>query len=316
MSVQSDPLPQVSIVIPAYNRASSIRIAVESVLRQTFTDFELLVVDDGSTDGTMEALEGVTDPRLKRLANPRNMGASAARNTGIRAARAEWVAFHDSDDEWLPLKLEKQMARLAMAAEGTVACYCGLAIVGRGELVRQRLRRSKRRSTTTVRTDLRYVPASNITTVEGDVRASLLRWSLASTQTLVARRDALERVGGFDEAMPALLDWDCVIRLAQLGPFAFVDEPLVLQYFSENSITRSVRKRVVARRMMLEKHAALYAPHPALLSLQWVKIAGEHRSLGDQAEARAALAEAARLDPLNIMIWLRRLRLLWPRRKN
>ncbi len=100
--------------MPAWNRADSIVMAVESVLRQSFADFELLVVDDGSTDGTMEALAGVADPRLRRLANPRNLGASAARNTGIRAARADWVAFQDSDDEWLPLKLEKQMARLAL----------------------------------------------------------------------------------------------------------------------------------------------------------------------------------------------------------
>ena len=102
-----EPLPQpaaprVSIVLPAYNRAGSVRMAVESVLRQTFADFELLVVDDGSTDGTMAELDGIADPRLHRLANPRNMGASAARNTGIRAARSDWVAFQDSDDEWLP----------------------------------------------------------------------------------------------------------------------------------------------------------------------------------------------------------------------
>ena len=123
--------PPVSVVIPAYNRVDSIRVAVESVLRQSWTDFELLVVDDGSTDGTREAVRAIPDPRLRLIETPRNMGASAARNLGIEEARGDWVAFQDSDDEWLPLKLEKQMARLqAPGAPAYVAVYCGMIVLG------------------------------------------------------------------------------------------------------------------------------------------------------------------------------------------
>lgn len=295
-------VPAVSIVVPAYNRSGSIRMAVESILRQTFTDFELLVVDDGSTDGTMEALAQVTDPRLKRLANPRNMGASAARNTGIRAARAEWVAFQDSDDEWLPLKLEKQMARLATAPADTVACYCGMAILGGPEEMAGRM-------------SVRYIPDPRLRLVEGDIRLTVLSHSPASTQTLIARRKALEKVGGFDEALPALVDWDCVMRLAQLGSFAFVDEPLVLQNFSENSITRSLQKRTTARRRIVEKNADLYAGHPALQAKQWISVAGDERRLGEVERARAALAEAAKLTPFSPALWLRRIRLVLGRNR-
>jgi len=88
----------VSVVIPAFNRAASIRAAMMSVLRQTWRDFELIVVDDGSTDGTLEAAAGVADPRVRLIAGEGNRGAAAARNRGIHDARGTWVAFQDSDD--------------------------------------------------------------------------------------------------------------------------------------------------------------------------------------------------------------------------
>ena len=288
-----DPTPRVSVVMPAWNRVGSIRMAVESVLRQTFTDFELLVVDDGSTDGTMDALSDVTDPRLRCLANPRNMGASAARNTGIHAARGEWVAFQDSDDEWLPRKLELQMARLAGAGAEVVACYTGMAIVGLPEGDRDR------------RTTLRYIPGPKELQVEGTLREALLARSFISTQMLMARRTALLDIGGFDVVLPALVDWDCVIRLSDLGTFAFVDAPLVLQYFSDNSITHSNTKRLQARILILKKHRAALSAYPQVLAGHHVAIAGEQRRLGNITGARVSLAAARRLCPGSVGVWLR-----------
>ena len=147
-SGMSDPAPPVSVVLPAFNRAASIAGALESVLRQTWRDFELIVVDDASTDGTREAVAAVRDPRLRLLASPANRGAAAARNLGIAAARGDWVAFQDSDDEWLPLKLEKQMARLLAPGAGFVAAYCGMLVIGRAGEDGGRGRRSARRSAT------------------------------------------------------------------------------------------------------------------------------------------------------------------------
>lgn len=283
--------PSVSVVIPAYNRAASIRAAVDSVLRQTHADFELLVVDDGSTDGTLEALAGVRDPRLRLLSNPRNMGASAARNTGIRHARGTWVAFQDSDDEWLPEKLDRQMARIAAIGPDCVAAYCGMAVVGEAD------------QSSGQRTRLRYVPDPSIAEVEGDVLPSLLHKSLASTQTLVARRDCLEACGGFDETMPALIDWECAIRLAKLGPFAFVDAPLVVQYFSDNSITRHRDRRLIARRRIVEKNLDLLRHRPALLAEHYRDIAGDERRQGQLTEAGKSLARARRLTPFDARLW-------------
>ena len=293
MTPHQTAYPAVSVVLPTYNRAGSIRMAVESVLRQSFTDFELLIIDDGSTDATMAQLADIADPRVHLLTNPRNMGASAARNTGIRAARADWVAFQDSDDEWLPQKLAKQMARLAAAPRETVACYCGMAIVGDPE------------GAPGFRTTVRYIPDGIITAVEGNLREPLLARSFISTQMLVARRDALHEIGGFDEALPALVDWDCVIRLSGAGPFAFVDEPLVLQYFSDNSITRSREKRVQALSCILDKHHGLLVPYPGVFANHLVSLAGARRHLGDHVGARRALAEARRIRPTDLSIWAR-----------
>lgn len=287
-------LPAVSVVLPAYNREGSIRLAIDSVLRQSFADFELIVVDDASTDGTRAAAEAVADPRVRVIAHPANRGASAARNTGVAAARAPFVAFQDSDDEWLPLKLEKQMARLLAprpaGAADYVAAYCGMMILGEphGPL-----------GTPEGRMRPRYFPDPSETAVEGDLLVPLLRMSLVSTQTLVARADRLREVGGFDPDLKALIDWDCVLRLAPLGPIAFVDEPLALQRFSQNSITRDHARKLAAQKRVAQKHAALFAAHPKLSARHHYVMAGGHRRAGDLPSARAAVAEARRLDPGN-----------------
>ena len=103
--------PQVSVVIPTYNRAHILGRAIDSVLQQTHRDLELIIVDDGSSDGTAALVRGIEDPRV-RYVHQQNRGVSAARNRGIAEARAEWLAFLDSDDEWLPQKLERQFSAL------------------------------------------------------------------------------------------------------------------------------------------------------------------------------------------------------------
>ena len=283
--------PSVTVVIPAFNRVGTIRSAVESVLSQRHTDLELLVVDDGSTDLTMSALADVTDPRLRLLANPCNMGPGATRNTGIRAARGDWVAFQDSDDEWLPDKLSKQMARIAQTGPGCVAAYCGMLIdapkdgsLGPG--------------------GVRYYPDASLGEREGNLLEPLLRRSLISTQTLIARRDALLEVGGFDESLPALEDWDCVLQLARMGTFAFVDEPLVKQYFSPNSITRNRAKWASARERVVAKNLDLLQDRPAVLAGHYRSIAGENRRLGKMAEAKSAIQKALGATPSDPKLWL------------
>lgn len=291
----TDTPPTVSVVIPAYNRASSIRVAIESVLTQSWRDFELLVVDDGSTDDTLAEAAKVTDPRVRLIENPRNMGAAGARNTGVAEARGTWIAFQDSDDEWLPAKLEKQMARLLAPGADYLGAYCGLLTLGwLDDRPDDRLR-------------LRYVPDPSIRKVDGDILVSLLESNLISTQTLVVRRDVILELDRFDEATTPIEDWDFVLRLARRGPIAFVDEPLVHQRFSANSITRNTARQLQSRIRLVEKNIETFRQHPDLLARQYYIIGNAFRLQGDFASARSYLALARRGAPANPRIWARAL---------
>lgn len=117
-------MPLVSVIIPTYNRAHTLPASIDSVLCQTYDNLEVIVVDDGSTDGTEIFVRGLADSRVRYIKNSGNHGPAAARNLGVRRAEGEYVAFQDSDDEWRPDKLEKQMPLLLEPLEKTDLVYC------------------------------------------------------------------------------------------------------------------------------------------------------------------------------------------------
>jgi glycosyltransferase involved in cell wall biosynthesis len=281
------PLPLVSVIIPAFNRAATIRAAVESVLRQTWSNIEVIVVDDCSSDGTMDAVRALSDSRVRLMSVPRNLGAGGARNHGVAAASGDWIAFQDSDDEWLPAKLEKQMARLMAPASNDIASYCGLLTVTAID------HRHGERSSP------HYTPDPAIAGVERGLADALLERNFVSTQTLVVSRAAFDAVGGFDATLRAVEDWDLALRLARHGSFAFVDEPLVLQKFSPNSLSRDNHKLLLAQQQVLAKHADIFARHPDVLARHYYLLAGGCRRHGDLRGARSYLGKAMRLRPLD-----------------
>ncbi len=295
--------PAVSVVIPTYNRAHSIERSIQSVLRQTFTDFELIIVDDGSTDGTQDLVRAITDPRVRLVSMPKNGGPSAARNLGIREAVADWIAFQDSDDEWLPEKLERQISRAREPDANWVAVYCGMVTIGS---VIDR---------TATRNQIRFRPGPGITIVEGDIRPSLFKNSFVSAQMLMARRTALEAIGGFDENFRVLEDWDLALRLAALGHFAYVDQPLVLQRFSADSVTRDGEKWVPARARLFAKHHDAMEKAPTTLAEHYRSLSGSYRSWGDRQTELALLEKANSLHPggysTALRLWMLRLINLW-----
>ncbi|WP_052731907.1 glycosyltransferase family 2 protein [Devosia geojensis] len=280
-------LPLVSVIIPAFNRAATIRAAIESVLRQTYANVEVIVVDDCSGDDTVGAVRALSDTRLRLISTPRNLGSSSARNQGVAVSRGRWIAFQDSDDEWLPTKLEKQMARLLAPGSSDIAGYCGLLTVSAIDC------RPGERSSP------HYTPGSSIVGVERGLGDALLERNFVSTQTLVVSREALDAVGGFDETLLAVEDWDLALRLARHGSFAFIDEPLVLQKFSANSLSRDNRKLLLAQQQVLAKHADLFARHPDVLARHYYLLAGGCRRLGDLPGARAYLGKALGLRPID-----------------
>jgi glycosyltransferase involved in cell wall biosynthesis len=280
------PLPLVTVVIPVFNRERTVVAAIESVLRQTYQSIEVIVVDDASTDGSIDAVRSVSDPRVRLVEAGTNRGAAGARNLGIAMATGEFVAFQDSDDEWLPTKLQRQMD---LFESRTVAVYCGMAIV---------------EPLASGRIDLRYNPPINLPNPSGDLLDLLLEDSIVSTQTLVVRREMLDVVGGFDESLPATEDWDLAIRLAKLGPIIFVDDLLVVQRFSENSLTRNTATRLSAEQQILEKHFDEYQLRPRLLARHYYGIAGGHRQFGNLRRAAEFLRKARQADRSFYRVWL------------
>ncbi len=201
----SVPIP-VSVIIPTYNRAGLVQEAVASVLAQTWRDFEVLVVDDGSTDGTFEALAPYAS-RLRLLRRESRGGVSAARNTGIAAAQGEWLAFLDSDDLWRPEKLARQLAYLAEHPD-LLLCQTEETWVRRGLRVNQPLTHRK---------------------VGGRIFFASLERCLVSPSAVILHRRLLEEHGGFDEDLPAAEDYDLWLRLAWRYEVGLLPEPLIIK---------------------------------------------------------------------------------------
>lgn len=283
--------PEVSVIIPTFNRASSIRAAVESVLRQTFRNFEIIIVDDGSSDDTLISLADVKDPRVRIIQHRTNLGVSAARNTGIIKSRGHWIAFQDSDDEWFPLKLEKQMRR--MSACNTSACYCSLLSFTPSK-AEGRLGA----------TSARITPGQDIYPLEGDISISLLKNNFISTQTLIVERSIIDSLEGFDTNLHALEDWDLVIRIAEITSFSFVDEPLVLQHFSANSITLDVEKWPRARERLIEKHRRIFSNHAPYLIQHYRATSSQFRRLGLFDDALRSINAARKVQPFSPLLFI------------
>lgn len=236
----------VSVVIPTYNRVDVLPRAVESVLGQTFRDLELLVVDDGSTDETLAYLDDVEDERLRVVEHETNQGANAARNTGIGAADGEYVAFLDSDDEWHPRKLERQIDRVEPTSTEYVAAYCDSEQSHGGV----RGRAISAVASILARTD-DDGPMEGGEELVAEILAGNLNSGAGSTllvETAVARR-----IGGFDEALDRFQDPEFLLRVVQEGKLAYVDEPLVVRHETATPDAETIRR---ADEEYLAKHDA------------------------------------------------------------
>lgn len=223
--------PIISVVIPTYNRAYLISRAVASVLQQSYSSFEIIVVDDGSTDRTAEVLAGFSDPRIRYLRLPKNTGGAAARNLGIREAGGRYIAFLDSDDEWLPSKLEKQVPVLERSNENLGVIYCNYAFIY-PEGIQD------------IRPGLR-----------GHIFQELLKGSCpAITSAVLIDRLCFEKLGGFDERLPSYQDYDLWLRIAKHYQFDFVDSSLVRIHMPDfNRVSVDLNRRIPGFIIFLEK---------------------------------------------------------------
>jgi len=271
-------VPLVSVILPTRDRADVLPRAVRSVLDQTMDRLELIVVDDASADDTTAVVQAIDDARLIYLRHGSAEGAAAARNRGLAVARGALVAFQDSDDEWYPDKLAMQVGALEVHADAEV-CVCSYEHHKRGRVTH-------------------VIHAHRIDRGER-VRRRLLHGESFATPTLLVRREALERIGGFDPELPRRQDYDLCLRLAEESTFVFLEQVLVAFHHREDSISADPAKYVEALDRLLDKHAALFDGDRAATSLQLFR-AGRHCI--EEGRIRASLplfVRALAADPLN-----------------
>lgn len=271
------PAPKVSVVIPTYNRRRLLAEALDSVWAQTFTDYEVIVVDDGSTDDTLAYLETVQEPRLRFLSEP-HRGISPTANAGLRAARGEFVARLDSDDLWTPGMLAAELSALEARPDAGFV-YARMRCID--ELGRP--------------TDRVFGQPPRFP----DQLLKSLVWEDCTTHcTVIARRELVEEIGGYDEDLPANEDWDLMLRMAARRPYVFVDRVTAFyRWHAGNSTTDAhaplFEEALRTRRRVLDRVFAQPDVPPEVQAIR----AAAYSNIGLEAGLRYAAArdfEAAR----------------------
>lgn len=245
----------VSVIITTYKRPPEIlERAIQSVLSQTCRDWELLVVDDSPPDFSQRpqveaAVRQYEDRGVHYLPHPKNLGANAARNTGLANAQGEFVAYLDDDDEWLPEKLEKQLEAMEQYGPDTALIYCGRLVE---------------------HDDDGSVQEAKVTFLDGEVLDALILSNfIGSTSYPLMRTAALREIGGFDLELPASQDFDVWLRLSQKHKVGFVREPLAKYHIhSGETITGNPKKKLDAALKINAKNADYLAVHP---TAQWMR---------------------------------------------
>ncbi len=272
---------KVSVIIPSYNSAQFLNRTLSSVLDQTEQDFEILIIDDASDDNTAQLLDmwSARDARIRTFQLEENSGGAAKpKNVGLAHARGEFIAVLDSDDEWMPTKLEKQLALFAAGPD--------LGFVGCNTLIVE---------TNGMEKKTRLVQML-------DVLSRILQSDyMGPGSSTMYRKEVFDEVGGFDEVLRSGQDWDMRIRLAQTHPFAFVDgSPLVRYHQHGGNISKmDVDRRDLDLQYIERKHQELYLARPKIYSRKLRFDGTRYMLAGAGARARSAFLRSLRYDPFN-----------------
>jgi len=281
--------PKVSVIIPTYNRADLLSRAIESVLNQTFKCFELIIVDDASTDNTKEVVEEIQkrDQRIRYIRLDKNSGAPAhPRNVGIQNAKGEYIAFLDHDDEWLPEKLKKQIELFENSKKknlGFVGCNALIVDEQDGKKYEYRLPR--------VENVFRRLLESNFV------------WSASS---VIVKKSVINDIGLFDERLKNADDWDMWIRIAQKYNFDFVPEVLFKYYLHENNTTKLTPLNFKEKdlKIIFEKYRSYYYRDAKIYSNKLRYDGSRYILAGDLEKGRECFIKSIKLNPLNFKSYL------------
>jgi glycosyltransferase involved in cell wall biosynthesis len=277
-------MPKVSVVIPTCNRPDLIKKAVQTVLVQTYQDFEIIIVDDGMKERAKKSIDEIHDPRIVYLQNEKSLGGGGARNVGIRAAKGEYVAFLDDDDEWLPEKLEVQVRAFETCGPEVSIVFCGVSAYDKNN-------------------NHLYTKLPN---EQGVVRPHdrLLRKCYIWTSSIMMRTVFRKKEGLFDETLKKNQEWDLELRLAKVTDFYAINEALtrlnVLDDHEHMGGKGNLGNIIDGYNLFLEKHNEEYRKQPSSLALRYFHVGTLYRDRGEMLQARRMWLSAWRLDPKNL----------------
>ena len=271
----------VSVILPTYNRADLLDRAISSVLVQTYRNFELIVVDDASTDYTERVVKEFGDSRVRYIRQDINKGAGAARNRGIKVARGEFIAFQDSDDEWLPEKLQIQVGVLKNSPTEVGVFYSDMERV--------------------VGEEMTLWPTPVVMLEDGIVYGEALKRLLGiGIQTSLIRRECFSKVGMFDESLKRLQDFELFIRLSKYYYFFHINKALVRYYNTEVSISSDCEALFNASEYILQKYHSDMAVNRHALAKYLFFIGNYFCKKRYLKQGRIYLFRAVKIYPFNI----------------
>jgi glycosyltransferase involved in cell wall biosynthesis len=270
-------MPKVSVIITTYNRARYLQRAIRSVLNQTFQDFEIVIVDDASTDETANIVEGFANPKIRYLRHQFNRKEAGSRNTGLENARGEYIAFLDDDDAWLPQKLSAQIDLLDKSPPIVGAVYASfLTIDGASEKVLGSWKAEKR----------------------GNVLQDLIEknW-IGIPSTVLVRRHCFDAVGMFDAQIDFGLDYDMWLRIAGLYQFEYIQEPVVLRSINHDRMSTNYALLLRGFESQFRKHGEMFFQNKKGYGRRLLTLGVLYCYNGHLRTGRATLLKAIRLNP-------------------
>lgn len=269
----------VSVIIPTHNRVEFLKRSLASVLRQTYGELEIIIVDDASMDGTQQYITTISDERIIYIRLQVNQGGAVARNTGILKAKGKYIGFLDDDDEWFPNKLEEQLK--VFKRNGNIgAVYSGFIIkdAQTEKFIGQRKPK-----------------------VMGNIYKSLLKGNIVgTTSSLVVRTEVLLQTGLFDVRLPSCQDWDLWLSLAKICNFGFVDKPLVLYSVHDKRISTDPNATLKGRLILLEKYWDDIAKEKGLLGEHYERIGTLYCQAGFRNKGREYILKSLKYKPYSI----------------
>jgi glycosyltransferase involved in cell wall biosynthesis len=268
-------MPKVSIIIPSYNREETIGRAIKSVLQQGFNNFELIVVDDGSDDRTVEVVQSFSDSRISIIQHAENQGANAARNSGIDAARGELISFLDSDDEFHTDYLEEVVRESRRCSEQCGGIFTSFRMVQDGKVI-GKYHANNSEITQNYLSDGNRIGTLSCTTFKTEV---------------------FDDIGEFDDNLPASQDFDFYLRVLNEYTMRGIDRVLITKYLRGDSIGSNLKQKLRGFKRVKEKHGQKFSSK--YLSNQQRTIGRLYAERGDMEEARRHLKKSIILNKKN-----------------